>query len=79
MAAARVEGGFREGFVLADFVLRIPPPVSELAVERLVIVGIHHFFSVTPANSATAPAVVWAAFSPRRKSLSLKVVNTSVG
>lgn len=35
--------------------------------------------TLTPASSLTAPNVVCAAFSPNRKSLSLYVVNTSVG
>ncbi len=37
-----------------------------------------HFFTIPPVSCATAASVVCAAFSPRRKSLSEKVVKTSV-
>jgi hypothetical protein len=36
------------------------------------------YLTVTPANRATAPSVVCAAFSPSRKSASENVANTSV-
>jgi hypothetical protein len=37
-----------------------------------------YFFTLAPVSCATADNVVWAAFSPRRKSLSEKVEKTSV-
>jgi hypothetical protein len=41
--------------------------------------GGRHLSSFAPASWATAASVVWAAFSPRRKSLSEYEVKRSVG
>jgi len=60
----------RETLREADYGCRLEPPPASPAGS---------YFTFAPASCAIAASVVWAAFSPRRKSLSENVEKTSIG